>query len=111
MDWAKRLELTTNTVAQCVRQQNSSVHATINDSQELAGFSLTGSQRKQENNLREYFRRERARNRRTECRSHNDDVTTVNGRLPDDCTNEAQTMTSRTRTDEAQTIRTMSRTR
>ena len=59
-------ELTTNTVAQCVRQQNSSVHATINDSREFMGFHSWEINENRKNNLQEYFQWERARYRHTE---------------------------------------------
>ena len=55
LDWAKQLELTTNTVAQSVQQYNSSIHATINNSLEFAGFSFTGNKRKQEKQLMGIF--------------------------------------------------------
>ena len=48
---AEQLELTTNTVAQCVQQQNSSGHATIDDSWELMGIPSTGKQQEQEKQL------------------------------------------------------------
>ena len=82
---AKWLELTTNTVAQCVRQQNSSIHTTINNSREFTGFLFTGNQRKQEKQLTGIFSAGAGKVQmyRT-SQSHNDDVTNVNGQLPDD---------------------------
>ena len=66
MDWAKWLELTTNTVAQCVQQENLSVHATINGSQEFMEFCSQEINEYRKNNLQGFSQQEQARYRCTE---------------------------------------------
>ena len=85
LDWAKWLELTTNTVSQCVQQQNSSIHATINDSQEFTGFCSHKINKNRKTNLQEYSWLGMGEVQMYRMsRSHNDDVMNVNGQLPDD---------------------------